>query len=80
MAELRMILLCDGRVQSFVRDLGGRETVHAELARAHAEERGLRVQLESLTQATSAITDAVARIPRPTSTPCSWSCCCRRRR
>ncbi|MCY1072037.1 PAS domain S-box protein [Nannocystis sp. RBIL2] len=62
-AELRMILLCDGRVQSFVRDLGGRETVHAELARAHAEERGLRVQLESLTQATSAITDAVARIP-----------------
>lgn len=62
-AELRMILLCDGRVQSFVRDLGGRETIHAELARAHAEERGLRVQLESLTQATSAITDAVARIP-----------------
>ncbi|MFZ6182187.1 PAS domain S-box protein [Nannocystis pusilla] len=62
-AELRMILLCDGRVQCFVRELGGREAGHAELARAHAEERGLRVQLESLTRATSAITDAVARIP-----------------
>ncbi|PCC71982.1 PAS domain S-box-containing protein [Nannocystis exedens] len=62
-AELRMVLLGDGRVQSFVRDLGARETVHAELARAHAAERGLRVQLQSLSQATSAITDAVARIP-----------------
>ncbi|WP_434420115.1 PAS domain S-box protein [Nannocystis pusilla] len=62
-AELRMTLLCDGRVQSFVRDLGRRERAHAELARAHAEERGLRVQLESLTHATSAITEAVARIP-----------------
>ncbi|MDC0669798.1 PAS domain-containing sensor histidine kinase [Nannocystis radixulma] len=62
-AEVRMVLLGDGRVQSFVRDMSQQTARHAELVHAHATERKVRVQLQTLSEATSAITDAVARIP-----------------
>lgn len=47
----------------FVRDLRARKTAELALARAHAAERQLRVQLEALAAANAAITDAVARNP-----------------
>lgn len=62
--EVSTRMLPDGRWVGLVRDISARKAPEEELRRAHAEEHRLRRQLETISDATAAVSEAVMRLPQ----------------
>ncbi len=62
--EVSTRMLPDGRWVALTRDISARKAAEEELRRAHAEEHRLRRQLEQISDATTAVSEAVMRLPQ----------------